>query len=210
MLRLRACVTRVVMLLITVMVLTLPRFTGVPQAQTLQPITWASEPTAAKGDLAKIRRLLVVADVDISIASQFCEDAIAVELMAAKISVVSRGERDREQLLKLVELGEDAEKATKRSRDKRADLLAVGEATKADALVVVTLVATTAQLNVYASDPLRITEVRNELAVRASSITVVEVSTGRLLLAGVMASPNGTPLTQAARDIGQGLVKQLR
>jgi hypothetical protein len=199
-------------------------FVSLAQAQdTLHgAFTWARDPALARHDLTKIQRVLIVADSDVTVASQFCEDVLAVELMASRISVVSREKRDREQLLKLVEFQERTDEQSQSSRDSApksairkvshslADLVAVGEVTKADALIVVTLVADTAQQNFYNGDPVRVVEVRDDLSVRASSVTVVEVGTGRLLLAGFVGYPNGTPLLKAARDIGQGLIKQLR
>jgi hypothetical protein len=160
-----------------------------------------------------MQRVLVVTYSDANVASQFCEDVLAVELMAARISVVSREKRDREQLLRLVELEEPGgteQSKTARPKDKLADLFAVGESTQADALIVVTLVADTVQQNVFDGTPNRVSEVRNSLSIHSASVTVVEVGTGRLVLAGFVGYATGAPLLRAAQDIGQGLVQQLR
>jgi hypothetical protein len=183
------------------------------QGRAGQSLTWTREPALSKHDLGRIQRVLVVTYSDANVASQFCEDVLAVELMAARISVVSREKRDREQLLRLVEIEESGDtgqgKATK-PKDKLADLFAVGESTQADALIVVTLVADTVQQNVFDGAPNRVSEVRNSLSVHLASVTVVEVGTGRLFLAGFVGYATGASLLRAAQDIGQGLVQQLR
>ena len=131
-----------------------------------QSLTWTREPALTKQDLARIHRVLVVTYSDATVASQFCEDVLAVALMTSRISVVSREKRDREQLLRLVELeeptGGEQRKAT-RPQDKLADLFAVGESTQAHALIVVTLVTDAVQQNVFDGTPHRVSEVRTSL-----------------------------------------------
>jgi len=176
--------------------------------QSQQKVTWSLEPSIEKQALAKVQKVLVIASPELGLVSEFFEDVLAAELMASKISVVSREKRDREQLLKLTEL--DQADAKEKPKKEVVDLLKVGELTQADALVVVMLIADTIQQNVFDTDGARVTAVQPEISVRACSVSVTEVSSGRLLLAGFVGYDAGTSLVKAAQDVSKGLVQQLR
>ena len=77
-------------------------------------------------------------------------------------------------------------------------------------LVLMTLVADSVQTNVVETDTGRVQEVRTGVVVQSVSVTVVDVKTGRLLLAGMASFKDGVPLSKAAADVGQGLTQQLR
>lgn len=173
-------------------------------------------------DLKQIRRVLVVAAPELGVEGEFCEDVVSVKMMAAGFGVVSRELREQEQLVRLAKMRKEIEKETKSSEetDKRvigrkpkeglSDLLTAGQVTKTDALVIINLVADPVQRNIYANDPLRVMEVRNELSVRSSSVTVVDVDTGKVVHAASVNYPDGVSLEKAAVDIGENLVEQLR
>ena len=93
----------------------------------------------------------------------------------------------------------------KDTKEKQSDLLAVAKITGADSLILVNLVANMLQKNLYATDPLRVTKVMSDVVVQASSVTVVDVRTGSLILSGYVDYPDGTTLLNASKSIGQGL-----
>ena len=62
-----------------------------------QDIRWSKNLTSSKSEFRNIQKVLILTESEMTIANQFCEDVLAVELMMSKISVVSRELRDREQ-----------------------------------------------------------------------------------------------------------------
>jgi hypothetical protein len=171
-------------------------------------IKWILESAVTKQDLAKVKKVLVSTSSELGLVSEFFDDALSVELMTSKISVVSREKRDQEQLRKLAELDKESNKD--KPKEGLVDLLSIGKLMEVDALVVVTLIADTVQQNVFDQNGVRVTAVRPDLLIRACSVTVIEAGSGRLLLAGFVGYEDGTSLVNAAKEVGQGLVQQLR
>jgi hypothetical protein len=182
---------------------------------------WSRAPSSTREDFNKIKKVLVIIAPTATLQSQVCEDVLAVEFMSTRIDVVSREKREREQTQQLIEADrvvKSAEQAGESTSAKDSDesnknivdILSVAKAMGSHALVTARLLTDTIQRNIYDTESGRVKELRTELLVKAVSVTVVEVEEGNLLLAGFLVYSDGVSLLTAAKEIGEGLVEQLR
>ena len=179
------------------------------------------------GSLSPIGRLLIIVQPAGTLHSQVVEDALAAEMMAAGLTLVSR-EKSQSAELKLLEkaAAQEESAAQEKPEDKAAadeqskeedqekedvSLLGIAKAAGADVIVSVTVLTDVVQRNVFDERAGRVTQVRSEQVVLAVSCTVVRVSDGELLAAGCTDyAGTATTIVPAARHLGAALLKLLR
>ena len=172
-------------------------------------ITWA-KPSSMQHPLPE--RVAVVVFPVGALSSQLAEDVFATELLRAGFDAVSREHWNAEhrRLLPRPNAVTDVEEDGEPAPGDEPDILEVARAVGADGVITVTLLEGVAQRNVYDDAWTRIEQVRDEVQVKAASLTVVGQSDGAIRLAGYADFGGGIPLVVSARRMARGMIQEMQ